>query len=164
MSKQYHWTPAPGEAAGEIAAIAAAVHAGHPEAETVFQNRLSLYPEGCLLLTERASGRAAGYLLSHPWRRADSIALDSLIARLPETPDCLYLHDIALLSKTRGRGMGASGLAAVEAIARREGLSEIVLVALPGALRFWEETGFRPAGKAAHPSYGAGAACLVKRL
>ena len=60
--------------------------------------------------------------------------------------------------------MGASGLAAVEAIARREGLSEIVLVALPGALRFWEETRFRPAGKAAHPTYGAGAACLMKRL
>lgn len=164
MSKQYHWTPAPGEAAGEIAAIAAAVHGEYPERVEVFQNRLSLYPEGCLLLTERASGRAAGYLLSHPWRRADSIALDSLIERLPETPDCLYLHDIALLSKTRGRGMGASGLAAVEAIARREGLNEIVLVALPGALRFWEETGFRPAGKAAHPGYGAGAACFVKRL
>lgn len=164
MMKSLYWITAPESSAATIVAIARQVHVDFPEREEVFANRLLLYPSGCLLLTERGNQKVWGYLLAHPWQSGIGIALNSVIDKLPASPDCFYLHDIALLPKTRGYGMGEAGLAAVESIARTEGLSQVVLVALADALQFWRGKDFWPIGKPADPSYGPDAQYLAKQL
>ena len=160
----YRWIPASPDSAATIAAIAVQVHPGHPERETVFANRLALYSAGCLLLVDDGSRNILGYVLAHPWKRDHSIMLDQIIEKLPIWPDCFYLHDIALLPETRGRGMGYAGIAAIEKIAHNERLPSISLVALSGALPFWTRNGFQPTGKPVSPDYGPDARYLSKPL
>jgi GNAT superfamily N-acetyltransferase len=149
-----------------VATLARAVHAAYPERDAVFAERLALFARGCLVL-ERA-GRVQGYAIAHPWRRAAPPALDTLLGALPRRPDCLYLHDVALRPAARGAGASRVALARLAAVARRDGLARIALVALPGTEGFWRRHGFAPVARprlaAKLASYGAGACAMEREL
>lgn len=132
-----------------VAAIADIVHRDHPEREEVFANRLELFPAGCLMATD-----GTGYCLAHPGRVGDAPALDSLLDRLPEKPDCLYLHDLALLDQSRGRGLGRAAVDMLAEVARRHGFRRIALTAVGSSPAFWSRLGFAAHGKGG-ASYGA---------
>ena len=71
--------------AADLAAVervAAHVHPDYPEDEAVFAERLSLCPEGCLVLA-RPLGDPCGYVVAHPWRLGQPPALNSLLGALP---------------------------------------------------------------------------------
>lgn len=125
----------------EIDRIAAVVHPDHPEDAAVFRERLQLYPAGCFVL-DGASG-VQGYILSHPWRLRRPPALNTLLGRLPATPDTLYLHDLALLPTTRAGGRGTSAVDLIADQAQRERLSTLSLLAVGRSLGFWQRNGFR---------------------
>ena len=76
------------------------VHVGLGERPEVFAEKLRLYPQGCLALA--LGERVAGYVFSHPWRIGDAPPLDAFLGALPASPDCLYLHDIAIPLKRAG--------------------------------------------------------------
>lgn len=149
---------------GAVAAIAAEVHPTFPERPEVFADRLALAPEGALIL--ELGGPPAGYALTHPARRFEPPALDTLLGRLPEDADVWYIHDVALRSSARGRG-GASRLAPIIAhVARRAGFERLALVAVNGSAPFWSRQGF---GRVDHDglaaklaSYGEGAAYMER--
>jgi len=100
-----------------------------------------------------------GYVLAHPWV-CDRVP--PLHERLvpPACPDGLFLHDLAIASAGRGRGLGAALFDAVRR-AGQPAFRRITLVSLKGAVEFWQRHGFRPitAGTdgADVTSYGAGA-------
>lgn len=99
-------------AAADLAAaerIAARVHPDYPEDAAVFAERLSLFPEGCLVLVS-PSGELGGYVIAHPWRLGQPPALNSLLGALPAAADTLYIHDIALLPERRGGGAAGRAL------------------------------------------------------
>jgi hypothetical protein len=125
----------------EIDRIAAVVHPDHPEDAAVFRERLQLYPAGCFVL-DGASG-VQGYILSHPWRLRRPPALNTLLGRLPATPDTLYLHDLAVLPTTRAGGRGTSAVDLIADQAQRERLSTLSLLAVGRSLGFWQRNGFR---------------------
>lgn len=54
-------------------------HPDLPESEQVFAERLKLFPEGCLALVDSESDELYGYAISHPIRRRQPPALDSLL-------------------------------------------------------------------------------------
>ena len=120
-------------------AIAAAVHPGYPEDETVFVERLRLFPEGCRIL---AGAVPVGYLLSRPWTFGELPKLNSLLGALPERPSTYYVHDLALLAQARGRGHAETAIRDVIAIARQLGLATVSLVAVNGTTGFWRRFGF----------------------
>ncbi len=86
-----------------LMSIAAVAHPSYPENEAVFAERLFLFPAGCRALVG-VDGRLHGYVVSHPWRDATPVPLNTLLAALPPQPTTLYLHDLALLPTARGTG------------------------------------------------------------
>ena len=84
----------------------------------------------------------AGLLVAHPWHRATSPALGALLNAIPPDAGSFYLHDIALLPETRGRGAGSAATALVVERARQAGFQDVTLVAVNGAEAFWGTQGF----------------------
>ncbi len=150
----------------DVSRIAAAAH---PEALSerpdVFAEKLGLFPRGCLAFA--LGERVAGYAFSHPWMLGDAPALDAFLGALPESPDCLYLHDLAIAAEARGRGEAARAIASLTALAAAERLGALALIAVQGTDRFWTRAGFldapapRLAAKLA--GYGPGARYMIRR-
>jgi GNAT superfamily N-acetyltransferase len=135
----------------QVVAISAAVHGDYAEPLAVYAERLALYPHGCWV--SELAGVISGFLVTHPWRTGTTPALGTLLGSIPADADTYYLHDIALLPRTRGLGLGHSALLLVEAQARAAGCAEISLVAVNGADRYWEQRGFVKVGEG---DYGPG--------
>jgi GNAT superfamily N-acetyltransferase len=124
-----------------LMAIAAVAHPSLPEREAVFAERVRLFPAGCRTLAG-GDGRLHGYVLSHPWRAATPVPLDTLLAALPPQPTALYLHDLALLPTARGTGAADEVVLYLLELARGLGLHCASLVAVSGSAGFWDRQGF----------------------
>ncbi len=156
------WRPMTEDDLDTVLTIAAAVHPGYPESRAVFSERLRLYPIGCRMA--EGKDEVSGYAVMHPGRLGISPALDSLLEALPDSADCLYLHDVALLPSTRGRGVGTAALAHAHALAVAAGWGWLALTSTPEARPYWERQGFTPYAvqPAALASYGGGMAYMVR--
>ncbi|MFN4282525.1 MAG: GNAT family N-acetyltransferase [Alphaproteobacteria bacterium] len=137
----FRWRPMTRDDLADVARIAALVHPDYPEKDAVFAERLELHPAGNLLLLDPA-GKAAGYVVSHPWSFAAAPALDSLLGALPARGDNYYIHDIALLPAARGRGAARKAVERLAALAKLQGCARVSLVAIAGTQAFWERQGF----------------------
>lgn len=131
------------------------VHRAYSEEEAVYAERLSLYPAGCLTL-ER-DGAIIGYIVTHPWHRGLSPALNAALGKIPTENSEYYLHDIALLPEARKQGLGEAALRRTIEHARQHGFPAVTLVAVNGAERYWGSQGFIIAeGEEESTTYGAG--------
>ncbi|MCD7058571.1 GNAT family N-acetyltransferase [Pelagibacterium xiamenense] len=153
--------------AGDIPAVfdlSVRIHPGYPESEPVLAERQALAPEWCWLYEGREG--PAGYFLVHPWRLGAPPALNALLGGLPDTPDTLYFHDLALLPETRGTG-AASDIVR-RSIAAAHPFKTISLVAVNGTAPFWSRFGFleetRPDLSGKLESYGPGTRYMVRRV
>lgn len=158
------WRPLLPDDLATVVAIAAAVHPGYPEDEEVFAERLALFPEGCRLAL--IGEEAVGYAIAHPWMHGDPPTLNTLLRRLPERPDCLYLHDVALLAHGRGAGLGWMLLQELRTIARSRALPRLALVAVKRSAAYWTMLGFHaeddPRLAAKLASYGGDARYMTR--
>ncbi|MBC7135627.1 GNAT family N-acetyltransferase [Oceanibaculum nanhaiense] len=157
-------TPADLPAVQDVAEI---VHPLYPESPAVAAERLALYPAGCLV-AER-DGRLLGYAVSHPGLLGRPPALDVLLGSLPEAPDCLYLHDIALLPQAHGLGLGSALVAHLLRLAKAAGFPVLALTAVNNSAGYWQRRGFAPyqgdaALAAKLASYGEDALYLVRAV
>lgn len=125
-----------------VLAVADAVHTDYPERVEVFADRLALFPAGCRIAG--GGDTVIGYGVMHPGILGRPPALDSLLERLPDGADCLYLHDIALLPAARGLGLGEAVLAHAHHVARDHGLPWLALTSTPLARGYWLARGFTP--------------------
>lgn len=153
------WRPMQRSDLPAVSAISDAVHGRFTEPVALYAERLVLYPSGCCVLEQ--DGAVAGYLISHPWHREDPPKLGALLGAIPAEPEAYYLHDIALLPEARGRGASKAALDFAKAQARTLGLSDIALVAVGGADRFWTARGFAYVPRDMDPSYGADAYLML---
>ena len=124
-----------------VVRVASEAFPNHPEDRACFADRLMLYPSGCRVLAN-ADGEVAGYLVAYPWRLDDAPALNARLDALPETPDVLYLHDLALAHAARGGGHAKRGVQLAVQTARDAGLEQIALIAVNDAAPFWARQGF----------------------
>ncbi len=122
--------------------IAETIHPDFPERAEVFEEKRALFTPGCLALERR--GSVCGYAISHPWIIDSIPPLDRFLTTLPAAPDCLHLHDVAILEEARGQSAASAMEALLIEIARRHGLSAIALVSLYGSDRLWRRLGYRP--------------------
>nr|WP_294810033.1 GNAT family N-acetyltransferase [uncultured Sphingomonas sp.] len=144
--------------AGDLAAVSAisdAVHGHYTEPVAVYAERLALHPAGCRVF--ECEGEVAGYLISHPWHRQNPPKLGARLGAIPADADTFYLHDIALLPSARGTDAGKIALDLVVGDARALSFTDITLMAVGGADRYWAAQGFDIVPREADPSYGAGA-------
>lgn len=117
------------------------------ERRAVFEDRLEISGDGCLVVEE--NDEVKGYIISHPWHRGDPPALDTVLGALPEKPGCYYIHDLSLMPDLRGRGASGLLIQAAMRLAAGMALPVIGLMAVGGSSVFWRRHGFRPAGSAA---------------
>ena len=145
-----------------ISAISDVVHGKYSEDVSVYAERLSLYPRGCLVFV--AQGSIAGYLSSHPWPSGRLPKLGEMLGALPAGADTYYLHDIALLPATRGHGAGRQATKLVTSLARAGGFRHVTLIAIEGADSFWASQGFCDVPGSVDPAYGAEARLMRRPI
>lgn len=143
--------------------ISATVHPNYPEREEVPAERLRLFPAGCLIAT--LGDVIAGYAVAHPGLIGAPPPLDILLGALPTHPDCLYVHDVALLPDARGLRLGEAATAVLVDVARRHNLTRLALTAVNNSTEFWARQGFTVAPTVKSlGSYGDDAAYMVRYL
>ncbi|MGE5516555.1 MAG: GNAT family N-acetyltransferase [Bacteroidota bacterium] len=155
------WRPMREEDLAAVNRIADIVHVNYPEDPAVFANRLNLFAPGCLMAEE--DGETLGYCIAHPGRIGEPPPLDTVLAALPDTADCLYIHDVALLPAARGRHLGVALARLLEDVARAHGFDRMALTAVNHSDGFWGALGYQPRDCAKLASYGA-ATYRVKTL
>ena len=165
MSKP-HWRRAHAADLTAISAIATRIHPDLPERPEVLSEKMRLYPDGCCVLA--AGNEIAGYGLAHPWMQRQIPPLDDFLRELPTDADCLYVHDVAVLSDFRG-GIARDYIAAIEELARATDIAALALVSVYATRPLWERVGFRPitADAALRPklaSYGESATYMLRDL
>ncbi len=134
------WQPLLAADMAQVERIAALIHAGLPERPAVLAEKRDLSPATCLKLGR--DGRIVGYGLAHPWMLFDIPPLDAFLTALPPSPDCLYLHDVAILPEARGRQAAARFIAGLTAQARGCGIAHLACVSVYGTVGLWSELGF----------------------
>lgn len=160
------WRPMETRDLDGVVRVAALAFPHHFEDRGCFADRLALHPQGCFALED--AGEVVGYLIAYPWRRGSAPALNTGLDALPEGADVLYLHDLALDPRLRGRGLARPAVEALVRRAREDGWPAVSLVAANDAEGFWRRLGFetvedpRLAEKLA--SYGEDARYMVRRL
>jgi ribosomal protein S18 acetylase RimI-like enzyme len=132
-----------------------------PESSESLQAKIVASPATCLL-AESSEG-AVGYLIAVPIVYPNLPALNAPMFELSKGADTLYIHDLAVASAGRGKGVAQALVRTAIDAAKRSGLARACLVAIQNSQKFWEQFGFEvvaePANelKAKLASYGAGA-------
>lgn len=160
------WEPLDAGDLDAVLEIAAIAHPGLPERRAVLAEKQRLFPPGAR--KAMLDGAMLGYALAHPWMLGRIPKLDTALGALPAVPDCLYIHDVALLPAARGRNGGGLIVQHYAGRAAAEGLGRCACVSVYGTAVLWQRHGFRiveDAGSAPQlESYGAGACYMVLEI
>jgi ribosomal protein S18 acetylase RimI-like enzyme len=125
------------------------------ESSDTFSRKLMLFPEGCLGCED--DGVLCAYVFAHPWQGDSPVPLDDSNLLLPPKPDALYIHDLAVETAYRGRGLAQDLFGRLLRLAEEKGLGTMSLVAVQNSETFWQRLGF----KRGHAlSYGPGVSAV----
>jgi GNAT superfamily N-acetyltransferase len=157
------WRPMQDRDLAQIETVTNEIHT-LSERAAVFAEKFELCREGCFVLDR--TGTILGYGISHPWTLYAVPALDTLLGRIPSDPDCLYIHDVAIVKAARGEGHSQALCETYLNAAMRRGLTKLALVAVYGTVSLWAKRGFAVADKAwFHPdldTYGSSARYMIR--
>ena len=163
MSSKPIWQPFTADALAAAEAIAAVIHPGLPERTEVFAEKIALAPATARVAA--VDGRVVGYAIAHPWRLGVIPKLDRFLERLPDAPDCIFVHDVALLPEARGHNLAAAFIDHLRAEARAAGIGALACVSVYGTTVLWARLGFvidaRPDLGASLAGYGETARYMV---
>jgi len=135
------WTPLLESDIGGVDKIAREIHPTLPERREVFAEKLRLFPGGCFKFM--FEGRMMGHAFSHPWMLYSIPPLDDFLGALPEKPDCIYVHDVAVLSPARGHNAAGMFIDRISEVARRLKIPHLACVSVYGTDVLWARFGFR---------------------
>ena len=121
--------------------IAREIHKALPERSEVFAEKLRLFPRGCFKFM--FEGRMMGYAVSHPWTLYSIPPLDDFLRELPSNPNCIYIHDIAVLPAARGHNAAGSCIAEIVKVAQQMDIQHLACVSVYGTDMLWARLGFR---------------------
>jgi len=130
-----------------------------PESDESLHAKLRASQSTCFIAS--LEGDPVGYLISLPWEFSSPPVLNAATCRLPLSPDCLYLHDLAVAPGARQFGTGRALVEAFLNHLRGSGLGRASLVAVQDSAPYWERYGFRAVPlseplKAKLSTYGVG--------
>jgi hypothetical protein len=123
-----------------VSRIAGQVHASLPERPDVLAEKFRLFPQGCFIF--QGGEAILGYALSHPWRLRAIPPLDAFLNELPNAPECLYLHDAALLPEGRGHSASPRLIEELRRVAASSHLHWLALVSVYRTYLLWGRFGF----------------------
>ena len=160
------WRPASSNDLDAVRRIADHIHRDLPERPEIFAEKLALFGGGCFVLARGQT--VVGYAVSHPWRLKEIPPLDALLHALPPAPECLFVHDVAVLPEARGHGAAAMLLAILTHVAKKQTLPYLALVSVYGSDVLWSGHGFKVAAEKALRAklspYGESAKYMIRKL
>ena len=110
------------------------------ESPALLQQRLAAAADSCWL-AEDAKGQLLAYLFSYPSINGHITPLASAF-KVSNTPELLYLHDMAVSPGARSLGLASGLLAIAKQHALSLGLTKLALVAVQGSVPYWQRHGF----------------------
>jgi ribosomal protein S18 acetylase RimI-like enzyme len=125
----------------EVQRISDLIHPDYPERDDVVTEKLMLAPSSHFI-AEDGEGTVRGYAVAYPWIADDMPKLDVFIRKLPDKPEVLYIHDVALLPSARGGPLVPDLLKRLSKVARAQGLGGFTLAAMYGSEAAWFQRGF----------------------
>lgn len=134
------WRPAAATDLVDIQRIGDQIHPDLRERPEVFAERLELFPEGCFALVRNQE--VVGYGLSHPWFLNRIPPLNQLLGSIPQSPDCLLIHDVAVLPHARGHGAAGILIELTAKLARMRSIPYLALVSVYDTRPLWTRLGF----------------------
>jgi N-acetylglutamate synthase-like GNAT family acetyltransferase len=162
---QANWRPATVDDLEAVQKIGLLIHPNLSERPEVFAEKLRLFPEGCFVLEDDG---VVGYAFVHPWLLNEIPKLDEFLLRLPPEPECLLIHDVAMLERARGRGAASRLLAHIARLAKERNLSHLALVSVYNSYPLWARLGFSLINsdglKKSLSKYGEAARYMVRTL
>lgn len=114
-------------------------------------------------------GALHAYVFAYPSTLGRVTRLDSEFA-VSESPDTLYVHDLAVSPPALGKGLAKALVAQLFEAARGKGLAHSALVSVQDSDHFWTALGYGPAdprdaaARAALASYPGRAAYMARRV
>lgn len=129
------------------------------EDDSIFESRIHVAPEYCFVAELQEA--LVGYVIAHPWSDHSSPGLGRVIDSLPEGADAIHIHDLAVDSSFRGRGVARLLLERLHTASPAH-FKFSTLVAVQGASEFWKHLGFGDEGPAR--AYDSGARFMRQRL
>lgn len=97
------WRPAAATDLDEIQTIGDEIHVDLPERPEVFTEKFNLFPEGCFVLAREEL--VVGYGFSHPWLLKNIPPLDTFLGSLPQSTECLFIHDVVVQRSYSDKGL-----------------------------------------------------------
>jgi GNAT superfamily N-acetyltransferase len=140
------WLPLSPSDFDAVDRIAQAIHVDIYERTEVLFDKASFFPQGCRKLVR--DGAILGYAIAHPWFINEIPEIDQFLPKRDEAPDCLFLHDVAVLPAARGSNAAAALLALLRPLARARNLRFLACVSVYGTDRLWSRFGFTAISRA----------------
>ena len=73
----------------------------HKERQIIYENKFCTFPEGCYVYDDNG---IKGYIISHPYNLSSPPKINTLLPNVEI--NCLFIHDIVIVTEYRGRGIG----------------------------------------------------------
>jgi predicted acetyltransferase len=73
----------------------------HKESQIIYENKFCSFPEGCYVYDDKG---IKGYIISHPYNISSPPKINTLLTNVEN--NCLFIHDVVIVSEYRGRGIG----------------------------------------------------------
>lgn len=109
------------------------------EDEATIRERLRLAPDTAWVAEDE--GGVCAYLVGYRSVVGKVTPLNAVF-EIPQSTDALYLHDLAVSRRGKGRGIGKALVQAACEQAHEEGLAYSALVSVQNSKAFWERLGF----------------------
>lgn len=160
------WRPTEPTDLDAVQQIGNAIHPELPERPEIFAEKLSLFPKGCFVLARNEI--VFGYGFSHPWLLNQIPKLNDFLLRIPLAPECLLIHDVAVLQQARGQGASRTLIGLLAEVANKRGIPYLALVSVYNSHLHWSRFGFELVSNDVLAdklkSYGETARYIVRRL
>ncbi len=112
------------------------------ESRTSLYAKLLASPSTCFVAS--LAGDSVGYLFALPGESSNPPAWNAATCHLPGSPDCLYLHDLAVLPGARRTGAGRALVGEFMNRLRASSTGRACLIAVQNSMSYWARHGFRP--------------------
>ncbi|PTQ90181.1 GNAT family N-acetyltransferase [Agitococcus lubricus] len=156
----------------DLAAVQTVQQHAYPQAlweeTTIFAHKRQLSPETSLVAKDGL--QVVAYVLSHPWLWADIPILNRINPPITANTNTLYIHDLAVDPAYQGLGLAQQLTHYLLAYAQQQAYAALALVAVQGALRYWQRYGFvvdnllNQQLKAACLAYGEDTVYMYKKI
>ncbi|NDC37036.1 MAG: GNAT family N-acetyltransferase [Proteobacteria bacterium] len=138
-----------------------------PESEASLTAKHHAAPSACFVACE--GERVLGYLISMPWRFDSPPDLNASSCIIPNGPDCLYLHDLAVAPMVRKTGAGRALVNTFLSCLAELALPRANLIAVQSSAPYWRRYNFQsvpltPSLKLKLANYGDGVEYMEYRI